>query len=505
MGLIAFLLAIVGVAFLYKDAAIAAAEFWRGSHNYKHGALLVVVVLGILAMELAKKKPQFATHRVLLVAAIFTAASVLVISTVATVLVVQMSFLTIVIWLVIAALFGEAEAKRLLLPVALVAFAIPIWDFMIVPLQKMTIFIVNYFLDVSRRTSYIEGDYVILRYGTFYVQKGCSGMNFLITGVMLSGLYAHWFLEGWRKRFKAILVGASASVVANWIRVFVVVIAGDLSKMQHWLVDNHIGFGWIVFALIMGTLLLLGSRNSLKNSSDESNNKREAGSRLSSGWSRRDNSTTFIPWVRNTALIFSAVALPAAIYALANSFAGPPGPVSIELPHSIGSARRTVSVGDSGLATQFPDAANRVSTVYQFDGKDVVVDVFAYDLRDKDAELVGYPNQWFDEKIWRIISRADVGENFKNWVRDPVRFHLESKSKSRAVVVSYYVGESNTASDVEAKALGTINYFLGVYLGAAVIISMECEGDCVSEGRTVAKTAESILNGNAIGLTSTSN
>lgn len=500
MGLIAFLLAVVVISLLYVDAVVASADFWRHSHNYQHGALLIIVILGILATELATKKPQFAIHKVLLLAAVFAAASVLVVSTVATVLVAQMSFLIILMWLVIASLFGEAEAKRLLLPVALIAFAIPVWDFMIVPLQKMTIIVINYFLDVFRRTSYVEGDYVILRHGIFYVQRGCSGMNFLITGLMLSGLYAYWFLTGWRNQLTAIIAGAVTSVFANWTRVFIIVFIGDMSAMQNKLVHDHIGFGWIVFMLMMGSLLLIGYRFQRVEPGSASNHQSATSANVTDGLSGADDAHTSIRWVRNTSFITLAVALPAVFYALILSLAGPPGPVSIGLPDSVDNAQRTVNVEESVLESHYPEAAAQASAAYLSDGRIVVVDVFAYDLRDKDAELVGYPNRWFDNQQWRTISREEIAGNFKSFIRGPVKFHLESKSESRVAVVGYRVGNAITSSDIEAKAIGTINFFLGVHLGAAFIISMECDGECVSESKTVTKLATSILTGDATRL-----
>ena len=501
-GLIVFLIALACIALLYWDAASAAASFWATSHNYQHGALLIVVVMAIAGSQLARKFPRFELGSILIVPAILVSATLLALSSVATILLLQMSLLTLVLWLLVWAIFGWGEAKKLTLPFAIVFLAIPFWDFMIVPLQKTTILVVNYLLDVFRRTSYIDGDFVVLRYGTFVVERGCSGMNFFIAGTMLSSLYAYWFLNGWAARLIAIVAGATASIFANWLRVFIIVMAGDLSRMQHSLVDDHIGFGWIVFVLVMGSLLLLEHRlvrpdPTLQSEHSDTPNANEG----SATFSR-------LSWVRGPMVsavsILAAIALPAVFFGILNVRSGPPQVVSIGLPNQIGDAQRASYVSDPGIGTNFPDAIARESVSYQVRESIVTVDIFAYDLRDREAELVGYPNRWFDTKSWRAIKEDTLETGLPSLYFGPIRFQVNSGPRSVAVVSAYRLGDFVTGSSIEAKVLGTLNYLRGNYVGAAIIVSLHCHDECLADEETITRFAEVLLAGESISLTSES-
>jgi EpsI family protein len=66
---------------------------------------------------------------------------------------------------------------------------------------------------------------------------------------------AHWA--------RAVLMGAAlfVAIIANWIRVAAVIVAGHVTEMQHFLVvKDHYYFGWVVFAVLMIPVLYLGRR-----------------------------------------------------------------------------------------------------------------------------------------------------------------------------------------------------------------------------------------------------
>jgi hypothetical protein len=52
----------------------------------------------------------------------------------------------------------------------------------------------------------------------------------------------------------------AVAIIANWIRVAVVIIAGHLTEMQTFLIKDHYYFGWVVFAILMVPVIYFGRR-----------------------------------------------------------------------------------------------------------------------------------------------------------------------------------------------------------------------------------------------------
>ena len=45
-----------------------------------------------------------------------------------------------------------------------------------------------------------------------------------------------------------IVLGLALSIVANWIRILAIITVGNATQMDHWIVDDHLFFGWLLFS-----------------------------------------------------------------------------------------------------------------------------------------------------------------------------------------------------------------------------------------------------------------
>jgi exosortase/archaeosortase family protein len=104
----------------------------------------------------------------------------------------------------------------------------------------------------------VESYSVTIPEGRFTIAEGCSGKRYLIVALAFAALVAA--MRGLRARRAALLVAASAALalIANWLRVIVIIYAGHVSNMQHYLVaEEHITFGWLLFApLLLGIVMV---------------------------------------------------------------------------------------------------------------------------------------------------------------------------------------------------------------------------------------------------------
>ena len=172
----------------------------------------------------------------------------------------QMLLLTL-LWLAVWALFGLRMARQLWIPIGYLIFAIPVWDLIIFQLQEATVFVVALLLKISSIPAYVDGNTVHLAAGVFEVEGGCSGVHFLMVSLALSTLYGEIGRDTWNVRLKLIALAVALALLTNWLRVYIIIVAGYLTNMQHYLIrKEHYNFGWMVFAVMMVVFFLLARR-----------------------------------------------------------------------------------------------------------------------------------------------------------------------------------------------------------------------------------------------------
>jgi EpsI family protein len=83
-------------------------------------------------------------------------------------------------------------------------------------------------------------------------------LHAFIVGLALATLAGVLHHERWKPRVALLLLAMGLSLLANWLRVFAVVVAGHLTAMQHFLiVTDHYYFGWALFSLFMVPLFVV--------------------------------------------------------------------------------------------------------------------------------------------------------------------------------------------------------------------------------------------------------
>ncbi|MBN7768887.1 exosortase [Marinobacter daepoensis] len=153
------------------------------------------------------------------------------------------------------ALWGWKQAKPFFLPIGILLFTLPIWDYLAWSLQLITVAVNQLILSRLDIEFIVEGIIVYFPgVGAFEIAHGCSGLRYLLVGLTLVVLYSELNLRRLRERLLLCIVGVLLALVANWIRVFVIIYVGYESDMTSSLIHEHDTFGWWVFA---GTLVPL--------------------------------------------------------------------------------------------------------------------------------------------------------------------------------------------------------------------------------------------------------
>lgn len=161
----------------------------------------------------------------------------------------------------VAGAFGLPLAGVLLWPILFLYCAMPAWWVLNAPMQALTTAIVNPLVRLSGASAYIQGYAFHFPSGVIEIGSLCSGLNYTIAAISLTLFQGMLYLPGWRSRLKLVAAGVAVSLLANWVRVYSLMLVGYFSQMQNYLIRvEHIYYGWVLFMLFMWPVFLYGAR-----------------------------------------------------------------------------------------------------------------------------------------------------------------------------------------------------------------------------------------------------
>lgn len=134
----------------------------------------------------------------------------------------------------------------LLLPI----FTIPVWDQFTTPLVNLSGLIVGKMVQLVALPAVIEGNSIFIPFGQIVIADGCSGLRYFEIALALAYIIGLLNNYNERKLLPALILAAALGLLANWIRIFILVLIGYESKMESSLMANHEYFGWFVFGVM---------------------------------------------------------------------------------------------------------------------------------------------------------------------------------------------------------------------------------------------------------------
>lgn len=253
--LLSLALAWCGALALFAPEWAAMARQWWDSSTYNH-ILVVPAILGWLvwqrAPELAELRPQawwpglIAVAGALLLWLLGDVSGVALASQLGAVLLLQAS---------VIAVLGPRATWALLFPLAYALFLVPFGDELVPALQMITAAITIWLTEASGIPAAIEGVFIDTPAGLFEVAEACSGVKFLIAMVALGMLVAHVCFRSWRRRAVFMVVAIVLPILANGVRAWGTIYIAQSQGIEFAAGFDHIVYGWVFFAVVMGALL----------------------------------------------------------------------------------------------------------------------------------------------------------------------------------------------------------------------------------------------------------
>lgn len=252
-------------------SALATAIYWQtasdllrlwtsGNPTYSHGLLLAFAAVWLTVRRWLCERPpiRFSWLGTLGVAGLSSAWAV---AHFLDVLTAERLFFALMPPAILWATLGLRGFGRVGLPLALIVFAIPLWSILNPLLRPVTAHTVSAMMALIGVPSVAEVTRVLIPAGTFEIAENCTGLRQLVVAMPLALIFAE--ITRLRMPYSIALFGASIllSFLLNTIRIFVVVLSGQLTDMQHYFVtEDHVTLGWIIFAVGIGGFFFAAAR-----------------------------------------------------------------------------------------------------------------------------------------------------------------------------------------------------------------------------------------------------
>ncbi|MFT6984889.1 MAG: EpsI family protein [Psychromonas sp.] len=232
------------------------ADEWSSAGPYNHGLLGFGLALYVFWI----KKEAFAYPRgnFLNLLPLCAASLLLLVANLASIGQLQLLGLFLVIVALLLSLYGLKIINTLFLPLLMIFLTLPVWNVLQIPLRDISTWVSFHSVDTLGFAIIRDGYNLITPGGTFIVEQACSGLGFFLA----SALYAVFVAEINNLSRKAAILffflAVIFAVIANWIRITVIIIVGSQTAMQHFIVQDHLTFGWLVFAACFIPLIIIG-------------------------------------------------------------------------------------------------------------------------------------------------------------------------------------------------------------------------------------------------------
>jgi EpsI family protein len=435
---------------------------WLGVWDYSHGYL----VLGMTAWAISERIRE---HRDRPLGPSWLGLLVLSTLVLMYALLQQVDFtlgMNLILLPVIGAILWTCGGIRLLrmsvMPLLLLAYAIPFWDRLGQPLQDLATVAVQKMLIASGIPTLAEDNTLRTSRAAVQVAAACSGLTFLLAALTLSTFYATAWLRRLWPGIALVTLSVVVAITSNWVRIYLITIAGHVTDMKHYLiVEDHEFFGWALFSVFMVGLIAIARWVELRTYGPPDQRGNEV-------LQERANAPIRV-------LPIAAITVTAAIVLALPVLVRPEAAPERDARILALAGTSALTLSDERRVGWRPIARNPAEELRA-----------SISLESAPAYLyvARYPRQQPNGKV------AATGHDLESgWSRqrnrsahraglDLQEIELVRGDRRRLVWVWYRVGGRNTASLAQAKVFEVLGVLRGETTGALVAVSVECSITC---------------------------
>ncbi|MFQ5634756.1 MAG: exosortase A [Gammaproteobacteria bacterium] len=440
---------LAAVLWALRDTFAAMWEIWLTSSSFNH-CLLIAPVSGLLIWRRRHRLAQIAPRASAGGAAVFALSALLwALGAIGSITTLQNLAAVAMTAAVFWALLGREVVREIAFPLGFLFFMVPIGEFLVPRLMQLTAEVTVAAARASGVSVYKDGLLFTIPSGSFKIVEACSGIRMLIASIAIAALFAHLAFVSWTRRIVFVAAMVVASLLANGVRTYTVVMVAYYAGMET--VARHVMVGYAVFGIVIVVMLLAGSRyaddRAIARNSDLP--RGEPGSPLGA-------------LLAGSAAVAVAFAMPVAAAAV-EAAAGDRQPAPPMLLPAARGGWRGPEAASEDWAPRYRGYDTAVSGSYRSGPASVDAHLLSWSRQEQGAELINALNRIFDRRRWTKIQQGPAAGEFgggrRLWF---VETELRSRAGARRLVRHWYIVDGQTVrSPLAAKLSQLKNALLG--------------------------------------------
>ena len=231
---------------------------WSGNGVYSHGFLALLIAAYITYQSRDKISNAMYRFNLIGLITIIATGALWLAAALINVQLIQVFCLFIIIVATLVCLFGFQSLWALKIALLALLLVLPVWNFLQIPLQILSSDVTYAALKLMDIPTLREGFRFTVPGGQFIIEEACSGLSFFLSSCLLSVLFVHFNHVLGINRLYFILFAILLSLVSNWVRIIFVILVGNYTRMDHVIVQDHLTFGWILYAVMLIPFFVVG-------------------------------------------------------------------------------------------------------------------------------------------------------------------------------------------------------------------------------------------------------
>ncbi|NRB40064.1 MAG: exosortase/archaeosortase family protein [Pseudomonadales bacterium] len=282
-------IALISATLLLPQASLDLIKDWsRLSEGYGHGVIIFILFLYLLHTALnaisnntAHTQQTYSTdintkkYHIILIAVLLLNVIIASLLSLSPILLLQQLLIPILFILLFSTMVGIKTGMVAIPSACILYFAIPIWNYLTYSLVSLSSYAVTLMLSPFNFPFYIDGNSIKLPQGEIIIAASCSGLRYFVIGMALSFMMIFTSRISYKKAVLFFGCSIALALLANWVRIFLLILIGYFSQMQSTLISEHDNFGWIVFMVFMLPLYFIYNKMPIKKAVSEHKNSTE--------------------------------------------------------------------------------------------------------------------------------------------------------------------------------------------------------------------------------------
>lgn len=440
IGLLAFL------ALLYARTANSIFDEWTGTGTYSHGLLAFVIIIYLFWLDRYKLIPADRIQWLPLVGLI-GATTAWLLSQAANIWLIEIVALYGIFVCALALIYGIEIWLRCYLVLASLVLILPVWSFLQPILQALSAEVTHFALEQLDIPVFRESYLFAVPGGSFMIEPACSGLGFFLSSCLLAIIYTRVYDLQARSSLLLLAAAVGISILSNWLRIISIMVIGNMTNMEHPIVNDHVTFGWILFSVMLVPFMWIASRL------------------IGHGVIESPKANLPLPRARRLLLACGLTALcPLFAFALDNReiVSGPDPTASrlIELLPPVNDQRQI----NWDLTFVNADDVDVYRT--SISSGTLLVALVRYDYQEQGRELIYFDNSLFNSRRWMMTTLPSQNDFGGILLENP-------QGQTRVIRYTYLINGKTTSDPKLAKLNELVGYFLGHRTAYLIAIAAE--------------------------------